>query len=134
THDLTQRGQRSGEGLAGVVEQQGTPAGPAMNAERQLDQVAQPLALEPGLLGEEFQVQPAGELRRLPGEEQPPEQVEHLRRFRLFEEYPEVPSLVTGVLKERREAERPQHREEPAAFGAERGAQLTGEGRLAACL
>ena len=53
--------------------------GAAVNTERQLDQVAQVLSLEGSLLGEKLQVQPTRHERRLPGQQQLPEQVHDLQ-------------------------------------------------------
>ena len=120
-----------GQRLAGVVEQGGAAAGAAVDAERQLDEVAQPLAGAAALLGEELQVQAAGQLRPLPGQQPPAEQVQHLGRLRLFEEHPEMPSLVSGVLEQRRQAESAQHVEEPGGLGSQGVAQALGDGGLA---
>ena len=89
--------------MALVVEELASTAGLPMDSEGQLDEVSERFAFETGLLGEELQVKSGGELGRLPGEEQPAEQVQGFGGFGLFKKDPKVAALVSGVFEERLE-------------------------------
>ena len=132
--DAVQGGERLRQRLAVVVEQGGATAGAAVDAERQFDEVAESLALEGALLGEEFEMEAACQFGTLPGEQLTAELMQHLGRLGLIEEDPEVSALVTGVLEQGSEAETAEHVEQTAGVFAQVGADLFGEDRLRAGL